>query len=170
MASTFDIADSYWQVAGVDNFVWSSKRLAYVSNTDAEYVAWLSAGNEISLIESRESLAAVMQGRIPSYLAPGLPVTSISNSNLNGTYAMDGLTMSQIGSVARDVSSGMGFPQALPSFDYPDITGSPHTFNETEFVNLYKVLRDYVSEVSRAIQLLALGNYIALPVASGTIP
>jgi hypothetical protein len=102
--------------------------------------------------------------------AAGIAITCTSSSAINATYALDDLTLAQVGSVARDVSSGLGFPLGAPTFNYPDITSVPHTFNETQFVDLYKSMRDLVNDMTTQAAVMAQGGTPDWPDQSATIP
>ena len=74
----------------------------------------------------RPSLSNLMTGqRLSDYLGAGLAVTFTSAPSLSSTYALDPLTLSQTGNVAKDSASGLGLPGGLVSFTYPDINGNP---------------------------------------------
>lgn len=172
MPVKIDLSDWYWAVMGIPDFVWSSDRLAYVPVSDSTYVLWATIdGNIATPIDSRNSLALVQQQvGIPPYLATGLTVHSTGNPDLNATYALDDVTLAQVGAVARDAASGLGLPNSLPTFDYPDITGFPHEFVASEIINLYKAMRDYVASVNKTVVDLVQGNSSSFPVQPAIIP
>lgn len=103
-------------------------------------------------------------------IAAGIAITSVSNPGLDCTMALDAQTMAEIGSVARDVSSGMGFPADLPVFIYPDITGQPRMFDEAQVVALYKVQRDLLFSLNTQAAIMRHGGPPDWPPQTGSIP
>lgn len=160
----FNSDDWYWQVTG-DTNLWSSKRFMYVDPTDADYQTWLTLGGTITKIDTQDSLGAVMAGeRIPSYIrSTGLAITSASNPALNATYALDDLTLVQVGTVARDAACAFGLPMSLSTFNFPDINSTLVAFSADEIRRLYIAMRDYVAGVNIAISGLVHGNSAELP-------
>ena len=110
------------------------------------------------------------QQELAARKANGIAITCTDDSSIDATYALDDLTLAQVGSVARDVSSGLGFPLGAPTFNYPDITSVPHTFNETQFVDLYKSMRDLVNDLTTQASVMAQGGTPVWPDQSATIP
>lgn len=166
---SWDPSNWYWDVIGVNNQVFSSASFNYVSLTDTTYLRWLSLGN-VPTITSQTDLSTTMtQSVIPLYLGSGLQVTSNSNSALNATYALDPVTLSQVGAVAVDVAAGLGFPQNVSTFSYPDIIGTSHTFNEGQFTSLYVQMRNYIATVQNTIANLCFGYGGNLPPNTATI-
>jgi hypothetical protein len=173
MLLAFTPNDWYWFVGGDMARVWSSKRMQYVSSGDDQYRAWLAAapGNLATQIPSAADLSAVMQGQIISgYFTSGLVVTSASTPPINATYGLDPVTLDQIGTVARDVSSGLGFPLGAPTFAYPDINGTLMSLSEQNVQDLYKAMRNYIAQVTYAVQTLVMGGTATLPSNVVTIP
>lgn len=108
---------------------------------------------------------AIMAGKI----ANGLTVTCAGDPSFSAVYALDAVTMDQIGSVARDVASGLGFPDG-ETFTYPDFAGHPHTFTEARLISLYKAQRLVLSRVNTAAAILANGGAPSWPDQTATIP
>jgi hypothetical protein len=66
MLPLVDLSDWYWAIAGDKANVWSSRRAASVPVGDAEYVAWLEAGNHFTTpIPSMQELHAVLAVQHP---------------------------------------------------------------------------------------------------------
>jgi hypothetical protein len=144
----------YWQVLP-SSAVWSSASFSYVQSNNPTYVAWLLAGNQVSLLSStsgQTALSQIMtQSVIPVYLLSGLTVNFSAAPALSSVYALDVNTLTQIQAVAQDVACGMGFPGEVASFQYPDMSGVPRSFTSLQFIALYRALRDYVSAVNTAV-------------------
>lgn len=102
--------------------------------------------------------------------AAGIAITCTSNAAIDATYALDDRSVALVGSIARDVASGLDFPAGATTFDYPDIDGTPHTFDETQFVAFYKALRDLTNVLVTQANVLADGGTPAWPVQAATIP
>lgn len=161
----------YWQVSIDPDNVWSSARLAYVSTLDPDYQAFLTAGGSLNVVSNPSDLNEVMTSQVlPAYLAGGLAVQSQSNSALNSIYALDNVTLNQIGTVARDSACGLGFPLGYATFSYPDIYNVPQTFTAIELQGLYIALRDYTASVYMAVSALVYKRSATLPTQPVSIP
>lgn len=166
-----NFADVYWQVDGDVDHVFSSARLIYVSVEDPLYTRYLTLGGTLIPIADAASLASVVQTLVvPLILANGLQVTSNSNPQINGTYALNATTLNQIGAVARDAASGLGLPENADTFTYPDINGVPHSFTSDSIIDLYKALRNYVSACNTAAQKIVLGQVATMPTNTAALP
>lgn len=164
--------DWYWQVAG-DTTVWSSARFAYVDPTvDTAFQTWASNGNQAVAISDRYSLSQLMTGqRLSDYLMMGIVITCTGAPGLSSTYALDPLTLDQVGTVARDSACGLNLPGGYVSFAYPDINGVMRSFNASQIQHLYMAMRDFVLAITTAIAQLALQvPGIVLPPNTATIP
>lgn len=109
--------------------------------------------------------AEVLAGKI----AEGLVVTCTGDGSVSGTYGIDPDTMETIGSVARDVGAGLGFPDG-DTYQARDIAGNPHTFTEPRLILLYKAQRLVLSRVNTAAAILANGGAPSWPDQTATIP
>jgi hypothetical protein len=161
----------YWQVAGDTSFVWSSARFAYVSLGDSQYQTFLANGGTLNPISSENDLNGVMANQvIPNYLSTGLTIQSTGNPAINSVYALDNVTVDQVGTVARDSACGLGLPLGLATFTYPDIYGNSQTFTATQIQNLYVAMRNYIAGVYMAVASLTHKIAASLPSNSVTIP
>ena len=88
------------------------------------------------------SPATQARAALQAQIALGVVLTSTVNPSLNGTYALDPVTIAQVGSLARDVGANLGFPGGGESFAYPDLAGNLHGFTEAQFMAFYRALRD----------------------------
>jgi hypothetical protein len=163
--------NSYWQLQGDLSSVWSGTSLSYVSTTDPTYQAFLQAGGTTFSISDMDSLSSVIISLIlPLYFATGLQIISTSNTNLNSTYALDNVTIGQVGTVARDSASGLGLPLELSTFTYPDINGLPQAFTAVEIQGLYIAMRDYIAGTTLSVNALIHKLPGSLPTQPVTIP
>lgn len=78
-------------------------------------------------------------------LNAGCSVVFTTAPELNAVYALDQVTMNEIGSVARDVASGLGLPFGAGDFSYPSMDGALKRFNAVQIQALYQKLRDYTA-------------------------
>lgn len=92
-------------------------------------------------------LKATARQRATLLIEGGLTITFTSSPALNGTYALDNVTVSQIKGVANDAASGLGLVFDAPIFVYPDKNGDNKSFNSDQIQTLYKALRDFTALV-----------------------
>lgn len=177
----------YWEIRGDDTQVFSSTSGTFVAITDPTYLA---SGILATVIASIPELYDVLVTQAPAaavlaqstllpdllpgqqlkvYTKLGLTITSTGSPDVDGTYALDSVTLDQIGSVARDASSGLGLPGGLTTFIYPDITGTPHSMTSTNVVDVYKEMRNYIFALNTTAQTLENGGSAAWPASSVTI-
>lgn len=104
-----------------------------------------------------------------SKLAEGIQITSTGTQSLSATYALDDLTLAQIGSIARDAASGLGLPGGGNTFSYPDISGVPKSLSAANVQALYKAMRDLVWQLNTQFAVLAQGGTPSWPAQTATI-
>lgn len=102
-------------------------------------------------------------------IAAGLAVTSASNPSLNTTFALDPMTLDQIGSVARDVGAGLGLPGDGATFTYPDAAGTPRAFSPAQVIALYKAMRNRMLVLTTQAAILKQGGTPAWPDATPVV-
>lgn len=101
-----------------------------------------------------------------SLLQAGLTISSTGTPALNGTYACDPLSQSDIIAIETSLNAGKGFPPGgATTFNYPDVTGAMHTFSEASFTDLAAAIRDYVY----GCKAYAYGQATSLPSSTVTI-
>jgi hypothetical protein len=103
-------------------------------------------------------------------IVAGIAITCISNPALNETFALDDVTMNQIGPVARDAASGLGMPMNLPVFVYPNLAGEPCQFTETQIIALYKAQRDLLFQLNTQAAIMGHSGQPQWPDQKATIP
>lgn len=123
-----------------------------VEDNDPRYIAF---------INPPETLAQ----KAAALLSSGIAIASTGTAALNGTYACDTLSQSDIIAIETGLNAGKGFPGGSTSFGYPDATGAMHTFSETNFTNFAAAVRDFVY----ACRAVIAGASTTLPAASVTI-
>lgn len=134
---------------------------------DRMTIAWaVQAGTLVPLPPPPETADQVLVQKI----ALGIAISSLSSGLLSCTMAIDGKTMAEIGSVARDAASGLGFPMGLPTFTYPDITGSPKTFNQEQLVGLYQAQRNLIYNLNVQASIMRQGGIPNWPEQTAVIP
>ncbi len=102
-------------------------------------------------------------------ISQGIAITCTSNSALNATYALDPTTMEQIGSVARDFSSGLGLPGDIETFTYPDSTGQPRTFTGDQLTALYRKQRNLLTVLNTQAAIMGHGGSPSWPAQTAVI-
>lgn len=128
--------------------------------------AWQFTAPEIA----PPSLADQALSELITRLAAGIAITSTGTPALDASYALDTVTMDQVGAVARDFASGLGLPNNAGTFAYPDIAGIPRTFTGAAIVALYKAQRDLIFSLNQQSAIMAHGGPPSWPVQSATIP
>ena len=103
-------------------------------------------------------------------IAAGIAITSTGTPALDATYGLDDTTLTQIQALANDCAVGFGFPNGQSTFDYPDQTGTPHTFDSTTMVNMYKAMRQTVYAMQVTLAARMQGNDSPWPSQAVTIP
>lgn len=98
-------------------------------------------------------------------LMAGLTITSTGTPSLNGTYACDALSQSDIIAIETSLNAGKGFPGASTTFNYPDASGVMHSFTATSFTDFAAAVRDFVYGCKSVIS----GASTALPASTATI-
>ena len=162
--------DWYWIVGGSATEVWSSKRVAYVAVGDATYQAWLATDNAPTRISSVAELLEVMQDQwAPQILAQGCALTSTGTPALNGTYALDKDSQSNISAIADGIANGKGLPGGGSTFNYPDVMGAQHAFDAAHFVAAAAAFETFIYDFDQALETLVSGGTATMPVASVTI-
>jgi hypothetical protein len=120
----YDPRDWYWIVAGDTRRVYSSARASYVSTADAGYVSWLTAGKSPTIIDSEDSLHAVLVEQFPA----GWPGEATKRDARTALAATDDVVLSYLerGSALpaswrsyrtalRAIISGQSTAKALPA-------------------------------------------------------
>ncbi|HXA23633.1 MAG TPA: hypothetical protein VNW90_15185 [Acetobacteraceae bacterium] len=102
-------------------------------------------------------------------IAAGIAITSTGTPALNATYALDPTTMEQIGSVARDNAASLGLPGGLPTFVYPDASGTPHTFTGSQIDAVYRAMRDLIFVLTTQAGVMAHGGSPVWPSQTAVI-
>ncbi len=106
-----------------------------VADTDARYLAYLAA------TQAAQAAAAAV--------AAGMQLASASTPALNGTYAIDPASKTNIDGIYSSIKNGDGLPGGGATFNYPDIGGTLHAFNATTFPAFAKAVRDFLYALSQ---------------------
>lgn len=163
----------YWIVGGSTTQVFSSFEGKYVPINDSLYQSWLNAGNIPTLISTDGELTDVLiNAGIPwslvygagqtnlgvlengeavnVLLVSGINITSTSTPSLNGIYALDTNSVNNLNGLFLTVRVGDGFPEGASTFEYVDISGNPHSFDETHFLAFCVAVRNYLYTLNQA--------------------
>jgi hypothetical protein len=103
-------------------------------------------------------------------MAIAIQIASTGNPALNGTYALDDPSRSDIDGIYAGIKNGDGLPGGGTTFAFPDVSGSPHMFDGTSFPNFAKAARDYRYAMIAAIATAQAGGSPTLPTIPVTIP
>ncbi|TCG04612.1 hypothetical protein BZM27_39625 [Paraburkholderia steynii] len=98
-------------------------------------------------------------------LAAGFSVISTGTPEINGTYATDPLSQSDIIAIETSLNAGKGFPGGATTFEYPDAGGEMHTFAPANFTDFAAAVRDFVYGCRAVIA----GKSTTLPTSTTTI-
>jgi hypothetical protein len=130
----------------------------------------VTAGNMVPVpVDNTPSPEQAANEELGSRLSQGITFQS-SNSALDGVkFALDQTTLDQIGSVARDFAAGLGLPNDVNVFVYPDYNGSPVAMSGEEVVKVYRAMRNLVSTLNMQAAVMAHGGPPAWPSHSVTI-
>jgi hypothetical protein len=161
----------YWIVAGSTTQVWSSQRLQFVPSTDATYAAWLAAGNTATAIDSVQDLAGVMQQQVlPILQTQGAQIQSSGTPAMNGIYGIDPVSIGQAAAIAADIANGDGLPGGGATFTYTDAFGAHGPLTQSNFLDAYKALKNFVYGCSQTLAANLAGGTASLPAQPLTIP
>lgn len=94
-----------------------------------------------------------------------ITIACISVPALNATYPIDQLTQAQITGIAAATSASLGLPGGGSTFNWPDVTGTPHQWGASQFSGLAKAVMNYVYACAQVAQ----GNGSTLPSSTVTI-
>jgi hypothetical protein len=156
--------DECWSPAVVGQFV-------LIPDNVAVEQGWTYDGTTFAAPVSTLSLEQQAANDLATKVAAGITVTSTDHpSTLDCVMALDSVTMTQIGSVARDASTDLGLPGGLDSFTYPDINGQPRSFTAPEIISLYKAQRDLLWNLNMQAATMAHGGSPMWPPQTCTIP
>lgn len=98
-------------------------------------------------------------------LAAGIEVVSAGTPALNGIYTVDQLSQMDIIAIETSINAGKGFPGGATTLNYPDASGSLHTFSETQFTDFAAAVRDFVYACKSVIS----GQSTVAPTSNVTI-
>ncbi|AYZ68157.1 hypothetical protein EGY31_34945 [Burkholderia multivorans] len=145
--SFYDELVAYGGLIGA-HFTWSSDgAIEFFSDTPTAVVAGVNA-----VYAAHNPATIPIELRVAQALAVGLTITSTSTPAINGTYAVDSLSQSDIVAIEASLNAGKGFPGGSSStFSYPDMSGALHGFSEANFTNFAAAVRDYVYALKAAV-------------------
>lgn len=114
--------------------------------------------------------AALTPGQVlAAKIGIGIAITSTGSASVSATYALDAVTLDQVGSVARDAAAGLGLPGGGSSFAYPDITGAMKTLSAANVQGIYKAMRDLLFALNVQAAILGAGGTPTWPAQTATI-
>lgn len=160
----YNPASWYWFVDDHVSGVFSSASMSFVSASDATYEAWLARGFRPTTIDTTANLNEVLADTV---LSRGVVVTSTATPALDGTYAVDAASQTNIAAVSQYILVNSTFPGALSAYPWVDASGTPHAFTSVaEFQKFATAIADFVAGVIAA----RLGLAASFPSSAITIP
>lgn len=114
---------------------------------------------------SQAAQQAALASQAQAALLAGMHLSSAGTPSINGVYACDRLSQSDIIAIETGINSGKGFPGGGATYSYPDVSGIMHTFNEENFTAFAAAVRDYVYCLNSVIA----GQSAEMPSSTSTI-
>jgi hypothetical protein len=164
----YDPNDWYWTVAELPGQVYSSARSTDVAATDETYLAWVEAGGLTTPIDTTANLMAVLEAAgVSAYdklIAGGLTLTSPTSPALNGVYALDATTQTNITTVASYINDYGEFPTGqATNFPWPLQAGGTVIWPTTA------AFTAFAKAVGQVVAMAKLAPALGQPLPSTTI-
>lgn len=109
--------------------------------------------------------ATTLQQDAAAALLAGIVLTSLATGALNGSYDVSPATQTQVGGVVAGIGAGIGLPGGGGTFLWPDTSGTPHAFSETNFKNFAAAVSGYTYVLNQIVG----GAVLSLPDPNLTI-
>lgn len=126
-----------------------------VSNEDQTTVAGVLAAHDPSKPDPNAAYAALIAG--------GCEIVSTGTPALDGTYACDDQSRSDMQGLVLDANIIGSFPTG-PTFAFPDLGGTPHTVTPAQLQSIGAALAGFVI-AARAARIAALAGGVWAPPA-----
>lgn len=110
--------------------------------------------------------AAIM---LAAKLTLGITIVSTGSPGVNGTYALDATSQSQIYQIGSFANSFAEFPSGNTSQQYPDISSAFHVFDVPTFVAFLRAVASLVSNLQTQASVMAQGGTPNWPSQNVTI-
>ena len=92
--------------------------------------------------------APTLPQQATAMLAAGIAIVSTATPALNATYPVTTAAWQQMTGILSSIAVGLGLPEDGNTVNWPDVTGTPHQFTETNFKNLARAVRDFTYTLS----------------------
>jgi hypothetical protein len=141
----------------------------FSSNANDRTEYWVDTAGTLTFDEAYTLVygaSGLLQYQALQLLSGGLTVTSTSASGINGIYATDANSESNIEAIQEYILTFGDFPEGVSTMIWLDMNGIPHEFTSTQFTNFAGAVATFVS-VCTLISLIGQGT---LPNNSVTIP
>ncbi len=132
------------------------------------YLTWLSVPNTPDPAPPASSASAAAS-TLAAKLSAGIALTSTGTPALNGTYALDPTSTTQIYQIGLFASQFATFPSGATTQPYPDAAGTQHTFTVPQFVAFLRAVAPLVSALQTQAGVMASGGTPAWPSQSAVI-
>jgi hypothetical protein len=161
-------ADWYWFVGGDTTHVYSSATDTTVPATDDAYLAWVASGGITTPIDTLSNLMDVLEAAgVSAYdrlIAGGLTLTSATTPAVDGVYALDAATQTNITTVASYINAYGEFPSGQTiNFPWPLQTGATVLWPTTA------AFTAFAKSVGQVVALAKLAPALGQPMPSTTV-
>lgn len=126
-----------------------------LADNDPKYLAWLAGQTANTTLNNA--------------LNAGIAIVSTATPALNGTYGVDSASQQFISGTAAGIAARNRVPGGGATFGYGDITGAPHNFAASDFLNFADAVEDYIYAIYAAARTIQAGGSATFPTASATI-
>ncbi len=146
--------------------------------TDAQWAAWtgnfatsweVSNGQLVPATPPPPTHAEQSADLLAAKLASGIAITSVSLPAVNGTYALDSVSVSQIYQIGLYASQFGTFPSGDMTQSYPDIASAQHVFSVPVFIAFLRAVAPLVSTLETQAGVMAQGGTPTWPAQTATI-
>lgn len=134
------------------------------SASPAPEVGWTLSGSTFTAPASPPALSLAQQAVVA--LSAGLAVTSTGTPAINGTYALDLESRSDIMAEIVSLLKNSTFTNGTTTLPFTDISGALHDFQVTVFEALATEIGNYVG----ALKAIIASNSGTLPAAPAPLP
>lgn len=102
-------------------------------------------------------------------IASGCQIVSTATAALSATYPIDPASQGKMSAIAAGVGAGKGLPHGAATVQWPDVTGTFHSFGSADFLNLASAIEAYVYDLIMTESALLGGHPATWPATPITI-
>jgi hypothetical protein len=131
--------------------------------------AWAIVAGVLTVYVPPIPLPVQAQAALATMIAQGITITSVSTSAVNGVYALDGVSTSQIFQLGTFANSFGVFPSGSSTQPYPDINSAVHMFSVTVFIAFLRAVAALISNLQTQTGIMSQGGTPSWPSMSTSI-